>query len=58
MTTYYIRDRWSGEIINAVETDTLASATKVCESMTDDCYADPVPPRTFLKRYRYWNERP
>jgi len=61
MGTYYIRDRKSGEIVNAVEVDGWFSPEQQqrhLDRMTGDLYFDQHPPLEVLKRYRYWDERP
>lgn len=58
MTTYYIRSRITGEIVNAVETASFDGALKACAGCIDDVYPDPDPPMAVLSRYRYWSERP
>lgn len=64
VTTYYIRHKLSGEIINACETQSKERAEEVCETISqgmgglDGFYPDPNPPLEVLKRYRYWDERP
>lgn len=55
--TYYIIE--NGEIINAVETDTLHNAMLVTKGMIGNdltCTASPTAGQ--LERYRYWHERP
>jgi hypothetical protein len=61
MTTYYIRDRRHGAIVDAVTTDrAIDDAVHVLASMTgaEHLYLDANPPLHILKQYRYWDERP
>jgi hypothetical protein len=61
-TTFYIRKvvgNRLGEIVNAVECQTIAQAREVVACMTGGPYeVDSNPPLTVLARYQYWNERP
>jgi hypothetical protein len=60
VTTWYIIDTRSREIINAVETDTEIDARRVVDRMVDSEHlvVDRSPSRRLLENYRYWNERP
>ena len=64
MTTYYIRSHKTGNIVNAVETDSFKRAQEVADALMKGrdeplgFYADPNPPLSVLQRYRYWDERP
>ena len=62
MTTYYIRDRRTGGIVNAVESSSPKAEVeeRVLSRMVDGdhLYLDANPPMSVLQRYRYWNERP
>lgn len=57
MTTYYHRDKKTGEIVNASETS-LSLPELESRYPRDDVYYDANPPLEVLKRYRYWDERP
>lgn len=60
--TYYIRDRRTGAIVNAVESRSPKAEVeeRVLSHMIDSehLYLDANPPMSVLQRYRYWNERP
>ena len=56
--TYYLRDLKTGEIVNAVETDSGLRAQEIAEKMDPPCYPDDRPPLEVLQRYRFWYERP
>ena len=59
--TWYIIDRRTNEIINAVETSTYDRAMAVVARMEggpQNYRVDRNPPREMLEAYRYWNERP
>jgi hypothetical protein len=58
--TYYIVDKRTGLIINAVEAANRAAAERVLEGFTlaEMLRIEPHPPLAALERYRYWNERP
>lgn len=56
-TTYYIIER--GEIVNAVETTSLAKAEEVAARMIgDNLTVERNPPPSVLQRYYYWTHRP
>lgn len=60
--TYYIRDRRSGAIVNAVSASGPKAEVeaRVLPRFTcsEHLYLDENPPTAVLERYRYWNERP
>ena len=60
MTTYYVRDRRTGEIVNATDVDYGPAPTITADRWIDAeyLYYDANPPLEVLKRYRYWDERP
>jgi hypothetical protein len=58
MTTWYIIDTRTNEIVNACESDTKPD--RVIQLMTEPEHLrlDANPPLAMLQRYRYWDERP
>lgn len=59
MKTFYIRDRVTGAVVNAVTTLRPLSDLKADPYYeTDEYFLDPDPPMDVLMKYRYWNERP
>lgn len=57
MTTYYVIDTRTNEIVNAIESSRVP---EIDDSWIDApvLRLDPNPPMAMLKRYRYWDERP
>jgi hypothetical protein len=61
VTTFYIRSRRDGMIVNAVEADGRLTAEKVLTPdwyPVEDYFLDQSPPMDVLKAYRFWDERP
>lgn len=58
MTTWYVIDTRSNEIINAIEADTKPEITPERWIDAEHLRLDANPPMAQLQRYRYWNERP
>jgi len=58
MTTWYVIDTRTNEIVNAVEAD--GEPGRVIKTMLDADHLrlDANPPLAMLQRYRYWDERP
>jgi len=60
VATFYIIDRRTKSIVNAVEAPSLDAADRVRRSLVDGehCYLRTEPPMEMLEAYRYWYERP
>lgn len=59
MTTFYIRDRRSGAIVNAVTTSERMADISLDRFVdSEHLFLDPNPPASILHAYRYWSERP
>lgn len=58
MTTWYVIDTRSNEIINAVDSDRKPEITPKRWIHAEFLRVDSNPPMAMLKRYRYWDERP
>ena len=59
--TWYVIDRRTNEIINAIEADYYERAMAVVAKMEggpQNLRIDRNPPRAMLEKYKYWNERP
>ena len=59
--TWYVIDRRTNEIINAIESDYYEQAMAVVAKMEggpQNLRIDRNPPRAMLEKYQYWNERP
>lgn len=58
--TFYVIDRRTNEIVNAVATTRPITDPALIRGWVDaeHLYLDENPPLAVLERYRYWNERP
>lgn len=58
MTTYYVIDTRTNEIVNAIEADSYPGRIITSMLDADHLRLDANPPMRLLEKYRYWNERP
>jgi hypothetical protein len=58
--TYYVIDKRTGKIVNAIETDSLRRAQEALIGFDNRHHLEvtPSPLLETLEQYRYWRERP